>query len=108
MWDEKIYIKYKSLNQSDILYTYLYIIFQYFLASNEIEAFIMYIYPRSTHWLTYSSIRIMLLYPIWSLSPGSGLVFLKQTVYKVSRDTKQSLQIHKRTFLFWMYIGTNV
>ena len=37
-----------------------------------------YIYHRSTHslthWLTHSSVRIMLLYPIWSLSPGSGLI----------------------------------
>ena len=40
---------------------------------------LIHLYPRSTHWLIHSlytlCVHIMLLYPIWSMSPRSGLVF---------------------------------
>ena len=35
------------------------------------------------HSLIHSSVRIMLLYPIWSLSPGSGLVYIHLGEIKV-------------------------
>ena len=57
-----------------------YLIFNIFIififkASNEIEAYTSPPVYLLTYWLTHSSVRLMLLYPIWSMSPGSRLVF---------------------------------
>ena len=34
-----------------------------------------------THWLTCSLVRVMLLYPMWSLSPGPALFYLCGQIY---------------------------
>ena len=34
-----------------------------------------------SHWLTHWSVRIILLYPIWSLFPGSGFLFNPKKQY---------------------------
>ena len=50
----------------------------------------LFIYPRSTHWLTvsltHSSVRIMLLCPIWSLSPVSRFI-LSTNIYNTGEIT---------------------
>ena len=53
----------------------------------------IYIYPRFTHLITqylkHWSLLIMLLYPTWSLSPCSGLVFIKH--YNTTLQGRQGI-----------------
>ena len=74
----------------------------------------LYIYPRSTHLLTHSSVSIMLLYLIWSLSPGSGLVlnvfegFEINTTFMLTCKYFQRLETPQLIKLFFLYIVTLV
>ena len=84
-------------NQGGILYTDMGPIL-YFTSNGS-----LYIYPRYlTDWLTHSSVRIMLLYPIWSFPPGSGLVYIHESVQS---STVQSSTVQKTpTYLKYSYI----
>ena len=49
------------------------------------------------HALTDSSVRIMFLYPIWSLSPGSGLVWISF----IASWTTHILFVHFLDYMIW-------
>ena len=65
----------------------------------------LYIYHCSTYLFTDLSVCIMLLYPIWSLSPGSGHKLLFKHVIELNWEGNKSSQWQKKEKIRMTNIG---